>query len=122
MRACAGCIVTHERGLASAAASARASGACGMPAHVPSPAKRQPWYEHMSVPSDGSMRPSDSGASLPVPGHTQLELEVSPQAPAVVRAHECGVRRLDAPLRQRRQPANAWRTHKETHFIILGLW
>ena len=74
MRACAGCIVTQERGLASAAASARASGACGMPTHAPSPAKRQPWYEHMSVPSDGSMRPSDSGASLPMPGHMHLEL------------------------------------------------
>lgn len=68
MRTCAGCIVTHERGLASAAPSVRASVACGMPTHAPSPAKRQPWYEHMSVPSDGSMRPSDSGASLPAHG------------------------------------------------------
>ena len=30
----------------------------------PFPLKRQPWYEHMSVESDGSMRPCERGASL----------------------------------------------------------
>ncbi len=39
--------------------------ACGTRVHLPSPPKRQPWYEHMSsvVPSAASSRrPSDSGA------------------------------------------------------------
>ena len=50
--------MAHERWLAHAVALAFLSSACGMSKHLPSPPKRQPWYEHISVPSDGSMRPS----------------------------------------------------------------
>ena len=49
---------TQERGLAQAAALAFASIDWGTSVHFPSPVKRQPWYEHISVPSLGSMRPS----------------------------------------------------------------
>ena len=50
--------MAHERWFAHAMALAFSSSACGMSEHLPSPPKRQPWYEHISVPSDGSMRPS----------------------------------------------------------------
>ena len=53
-----GWLTAQERGLLQAAALALASSDWGMSVHLPSPSKRQPWYEHISVPSDGSMRPS----------------------------------------------------------------
>lgn len=54
----AGREIAHARGFAIAAALALESRAWGMSVHWPSPWKRQPWYEHMRVPSDGSIRPS----------------------------------------------------------------
>ena len=58
--------MAHERWLAHAMALAFSSSACGMSEHLPSPPKRQPWYEHISVPSDGSMRPSAQMQRRPV--------------------------------------------------------
>ncbi len=51
-------LMAHEWGFAQADALAFASSDWGMSVHLPSPSKRQPWYEHISVPSDDSTRPS----------------------------------------------------------------
>ena len=46
------------------------------------PLKRQPWYEHCSVPSDGSILPCDSGASLQTVMDVSLSLCSQPCLPS----------------------------------------
>lgn len=66
MPACVGYVAAQERLLEQAVSSTcgLSWAACGMAAARPLPLKRQPWYEHCSVPSDGSILPCDRGASL----------------------------------------------------------